>query len=90
MIFDYQRIKDDFPNLIKNWFSKYELLEPAFDLVFEQFYLGNRFTVNTFLNLAQSAETFHARIHNHTRIPKTEYKLMKKEILKVAPTKYHK
>jgi hypothetical protein len=90
MIFDYRRIKDDFPNLIKNWFSKYELLEPAFDLVFEQFYLGNRFTVNTFLNLAQSAETFHARIHNHTRIPKTEYKLMKEEILNATPTKYHK
>jgi len=89
MIFNYHLIKADFPKIISNWFSKYELLEPAFDLVFEQFYNGNRFTVNTFLNLAQSAETFHARIHNHTRIPKVQYKKMKEEILKVTATEYH-
>lgn len=89
MLFNYRQIKDSFPTLIKNWFSKYELLEPAFDLVFEQFYNGNRFNVNTFLNLAQSAETFHARIHNHTRIPKVDYKSMKDTILNLVPTKYH-
>ena len=38
MLFDYQRIKSDFPTIIKNWYAKYELLEPAFDLVLEQFY----------------------------------------------------
>ena len=89
MIFDYRRIKNNFPYIIKTWYSKYELLEPAFDLVFEQFYNGNRFTINTFLNLAQSAETFHARVHNHTRIPRGEFKEMKKEILEVVPDKYH-
>lgn len=89
MLFDYRRIKDEFPNIIKSWFEKNELLEPAFNLLFEQFYNGNRFTVNTFLNLAQSAETFHARIHNHTKIPREEFANMKKEILEVTPTKYH-
>ncbi len=89
MIFDYRRIQPDFKNIIKNWYSKYELLEPAFDLVFEQFYNGNRFTVNTFLNLAQSAETFHARVHNHTKIPREQYKKMQKDILKVVPPEYH-
>ena len=53
-------------------------------------YTKNRFNENTFLNLAQSAETFHARIHNHTKIPKEEYKIMKEEILKLTPSKYHK
>lgn len=89
MMFDYRRIKDDFPKIIKNWYSKYELLEPAFDLVFEQFYNGNKFSVNTFLNLAQAAETFHSRIDNHTKIPRDEYKKMKEEILSVAPVEYH-
>ena len=89
MIFDYRRIQPDFETIIKNWYSKYELLEPAFDLVFEQFYNGNRFTVNTFLNLAQSAETFHARVHNHTKIPREQYKKMKEDILKVVPAEYH-
>ncbi len=90
MLFDYKRIKDDFSTIIKNWYKKYSLLEPAFNLLFEQFYNGNRFTVNTFLNLAQSAETFHARVHNHTKIPRDEYKIMKDEILKVTPTGFHK
>jgi hypothetical protein len=89
MLFDYQLIKADFPKIIAEWFSKYELLEPAFDLVFEQFYNGNKFTVNTFLNLAQSAETFHARIHNQTRIPRAEYKKMKEDIFKVVDSDYH-
>jgi len=89
MIFDYRRIKVLFPELIKNWFSKYGLLEPAFNLVIEQFHNPNRFNVNTFLNLAQAAETFHARTNNHTRIPKTDYKTMKEEILKLTPSKYH-
>lgn len=89
MIFDYRRIKSEFPAVIKNWYAKYELLEPAFDLVFEQFYNGNIFTVNSFLNLAQSAETFHARVHNHTKIPREKYKKMKEDILAVAPSEYH-
>lgn len=89
MIFDYRRIQEEFDTVIKSWYSKYELLEPAFDLVFEQFYNGNKFTVNTFLNLAQSAETFHARVHNHTKIPREQYKKMKEDILKVVPNEYH-
>lgn len=90
MLFTYRGIQDKFPEIIQNWYAKYELLEPAFNLVFEQFYNGNRFSENTFLNLAQSAETFHARTHNHTKIPRDEYKDMKEEILKLTPSKYHK
>jgi hypothetical protein len=89
MIFSYWKIKSDFSSIIYNWYSKYELLEPSFDLVFEQFYNENSFSVNTFLNLAQSAETFHARVHNHTRIPRDQYKKMKEDILKITPNEYH-
>ncbi len=89
LIFGYRSIETDFQRIIQNWFSKYELLEPAFDLVIEQFHRGNQFNVNTFLNLAQAAETFHARTNNHTRIPKDDYKIMKEEILKLAPSKYY-
>lgn len=89
LIFEYRGIKDDFELLIQNWYSKYEILEPAFDLLIEQFHRRNQFNVNTFLNLAQAAETFHARTNNHTRIPRGEYKKMKEEILKSSPPKYH-
>lgn len=89
LIFRYNSIKNDFPKLIQNWFAKYELLKPAFDLLLEQFHRRNQFNTNTFLNLAQSAETFHARVNNHTRIPKDDYKRMTDEILKLTPTIYH-
>ncbi|MEL4307597.1 ApeA N-terminal domain 1-containing protein [Joostella sp. CR20] len=90
MIFSYREIASKFPELIKNWYGKYDLLEPAFNLLFDQFYQGTRFNENSFLNLAQSAETFHARIHNHTKIPREEYNIMKEEILKTTDSKYHK
>ena len=89
MIFNYRKIEKTFPARIKNWFAKYELLEPAFDLLFEQFYNDKMFTVNTFLNLAQAAETFHARVDNHTKMPKADYTKMKDEILNLAPKVYH-
>jgi len=88
MLFGYGHIKDEFPEIIKNWFAKNELLEPAFNLLFEHFYNNERFTENTFLNLAQAAETFHARIHNHTKMPKSDYDKMKEEICSIAPAKY--
>jgi hypothetical protein len=89
MLFNYIQIKDSFPLIIKNWFEKYEKLSPAFNLLFEQFYNGTSFTENTFLNLAQSAETLHSRVYDHTKIPKEEYLTMKKEILELVPNKYH-
>lgn len=89
MLFSYSNISSEFSTLMRNWFKKYELLEPAFNLLFDQFYNSSRFTVNTFLNLAQSAETFHARLHDHTRMDKKDYTAMKKEIREKVPEKYH-
>lgn len=89
MLFCYGHIKDDFQSIIKNWYQRYDQLEPAFNLLFEQFYNNDRFSENTFLNLAQAAETFHARTHNHTRMPKADFTNMKAEILTLAPSKFH-
>lgn len=88
MLFNYTKIKDVFPLIIKNWFENYDRLSPAFNLLFDQFYNGAIFNENTFLNLAQSAETLHSRIYDHTKIPKEEYEAMKKEILEKLP-QYH-
>jgi hypothetical protein len=87
MLFCYRDIKDKFPIIIEKWYKKYELLEPAFDLVFEQFYNNGRFNENTFLNLAQSAETFHARTHIQPT-KNEEIKTIEKEIIKTIQEKY--
>lgn len=89
MLFSYQAIKLKFPAIIKEWYTKYDILRPAFNLLFEQFYSDGTFTENSFLNLAQAAETFHARVNNHTKMPKKEYEQMKRDIMEVAPNKYH-
>ncbi|KQO21255.1 hypothetical protein ASF10_14140 [Flavobacterium sp. Leaf82] len=89
MLFNYTQIKADFPKIIKNWFEKYNKLSPAFNLLFDQFYNGAIFNENTFLNLAQSAETLHSRLYNHTKMPKNDYKKMKQHILEVLPIEYH-
>lgn len=89
MLFYYYAIKDDFEKIIKNWYKNYSLLAPAFNLVFEQLYNKSRFSENNFLNLAQAAETFHARLHNHTKLPRDVYKKMKEEILSASPAKHH-
>ncbi|HTB06924.1 MAG TPA: HEPN domain-containing protein, partial [Bacteroidia bacterium] len=90
MLFAYGHIHKEFPTIIKEWYRKYEILEPAFNLLFEQFYNNDRFTENTFLNLAQAAETFHARLNNHTKMPKSDYAQMKKAIYAGTPKEFHR
>ncbi len=38
MLFNYTQIKDFFPQAIKLWYQKYDNLDAAFNLLFDQFY----------------------------------------------------
>lgn len=87
-LFTYTDIRGDFQAIIHKWYDLHGLLEPVFNLFFEQFYLSN-YDENSFLNLAQAAESFHARLHKRTRMPKAEYQEMRREILGLAPVQYH-
>jgi hypothetical protein len=90
MLFCYKDIKDIFPEIIKNWFDKYKDFESAFNLLVEQFY-NDVFTTDTFLNLAQAAESFHA--HSNLNIPKRPKTkddiLWEEEILNSVDEKHH-
>ena len=88
MISPYNLIKEYFPEIIINWYKNYELLEPALNLLMEQF-KNDTFSENSFLNLAQAAETFHLRTSNHKKMSDSEYKIMKKRMLDSAPIEYH-
>jgi hypothetical protein len=88
MLFNFDHFGDDFEDFIKKWYSMYSLLEPSFNLVFGQFYSGNSFTSNIFLNLVQAAESFHTRIHDRPKYSKEDFNRMKKEILESVPFKY--
>ena len=89
MLFSYRDIEEDFPDIISKWYKKYDDLESSFNLLIEQFFNDKRFSENTFLNLAQCIESFHAHTRNKPKIPKDEYNDMKKHILSTVDSKYH-
>lgn len=89
MLFAYGHIKSDFETIIQSWFNKREILEPVYNLLFDHFYLIGPYTENSFLNLAQAAETFHARLYDHTKMLPVDYDKMKTDILAVVDPKYH-
>jgi hypothetical protein len=89
MLFCYGNIKTNFPAIIKNWYEQYDKLESSFNLLIEQFYNDKRFSENTFLNLAQAAESFHAHTRNRTKMPKVNYETMRNEILSNVDRRYH-
>ena len=84
MLFTYDDIKEVFPSIITNWFTKYEKLNPAFNLVFYHFYTNEKIIDVFFLNLAQAAESFHLLLNiknKHSRIlPRAEFKKKQKKI----------
>lgn len=88
MLFSYKNIQTEFPFIIKKWYANKKVLGACLDLVFDQLH-NKRFSENTFLNLAQAAETFHARLYNHTKMARADYKKMKDDILSISPPQYH-
>ena len=89
MLFCYENIKDNFPELIKKWFEKYDILKPIFNLFIAQFYTAEAFMENKFLNLAQAAEAFHAHTRETIKMPKKDYDRMTKDILSSVNENYH-
>lgn len=90
MLFAYRLIQNDFTAIISKWYENRYELEPVYNLLFEQYYTTSAFNENAFLNMAQAAESFHARLTNHTRMLAADYDEMKKEILAAVNPKYHK
>ncbi len=90
MLFDYRNIKDVFQEVYQKWNNLHTRLEPAFNILFEQFYNSHKFSENSFLNLAQAIETFHARMHENTnKMPRESFEKMKIHLLDVSFTEYH-
>lgn len=89
MLFCYSNINEIFPEIIKKWYEKYDLLNPICGMMFGFFKNDNLILENRFLNLAQSIETFHSRVHNRKKIDDTKFKQMKEEILKSVSSNHH-
>ncbi|CAD0007768.1 ApeA N-terminal domain 1-containing protein [Flavobacterium chungangense] len=84
MLFTYDDIKDKFPEIISNWFEKYKILNPTFNLIFYHFYRSEKIIDVFFLNLAQAAESFHYLLNIKNKqskiLPKAEFERRRNKI----------
>lgn len=63
MLFTLRDIEGRTNQFIRNWYEKYEMLKPVYDLYFGNLYSPFSFAENRFLNLAQAIETYHRRVY---------------------------
>ena len=89
VFFTYDNIAQRFPEMIRVWYQKYEQLDHIMYLLFQQFYLRLHFTENSFLNLAQAIESYHERSRPLTKMPKSDYKKMRTDLLATSAPQYH-
>ena len=89
VFFTYRNIEQLFPKMIKIWYQKYEQLDHIMYLLFQQFYLRSHFTENSFLNLAQAIESYHERTRPLTKMPKSDYEIMRNNLLATSAPEYH-
>ncbi|MFC2188303.1 HEPN domain-containing protein [Fulvivirgaceae bacterium LMO-SS25] len=56
----HNKISEEFPEVIKNWFNQYSQYSDPLGLFFDQISYKQKFSYNTFLNQMQSLESLHA------------------------------
>jgi hypothetical protein len=74
--------------VVKNWFKKRELLQPACDAYFSTLYQRGMYLNNKLLNLTQALESYHRRVMKNIELPKKEHEKRIKKILENAPSVY--
>jgi len=90
MVFTYKEISRKFRSLLKNWFSKAELLKPVSDLFFGTLYNPRMYLTNEFQNLVQAIESYHRRTMRNYDLPKKQHQKRIAEILRAIPEKHEK
>lgn len=80
-LISYSIIKDDFPELIKNWYQKHKEIKPVFSLMLYTFRDKLKFSEDKFMDVVRAVETFHRRTQNRTKLPLTDFESKLKSIL---------
>src|SRR5690606_5659347 len=57
----YDDIKEQFPELIKNWYQKYHEIKPVFSLLLYSFKDKLKFSEDKFMDMIRAVETFHRK-----------------------------
>ncbi|MDX5576630.1 HEPN domain-containing protein [Streptomyces sp. ID01-9D] len=80
MVLPYQYIKDDLNIILSNWFDKYELLNPVFDLYFGTMYNSSMYLQHRFSSLIQAIESYHRRVYGGKYLEEGQYEELTNQI----------
>jgi hypothetical protein len=61
MFFIFKDISISFELFVRNWFNRYKILSPVFDLYFSNVYTPKMYAETRFLNAVQAIESYHRR-----------------------------
>lgn len=87
-IFCYTDIKDNFRNLIKNWFDVFPKIAPSVNLLNELLIRKDTTLEIRFLSAIQAVETFHRNIFGGEEMPKAQFDRKLSEILASVPEEH--
>ena len=90
MLFTFGDISERFETSFRNWFSKFDLLRPVYDLFFGTLYNPSMHLQQRFLNLVQAIESYHRRTMKNYELPKEEHRERTAAILDSCPDQYKK
>ena len=72
-LFSFKDIEYKFDTCLKNWYTKYEMLEPICQLYFGSYYGRFVYVDLKFLSLVQALESYHRIISSNEELPKPEH-----------------
>lgn len=88
-LFSYQGVKDNWQEIVNNWWSQYGTLEPVIDLYLRDFYNHkSKFSENQFLEVIHALESINRRTSSSKLMPTVEFRIRKKEIISSAKEEY--
>ncbi|NTZ06209.1 hypothetical protein FCJ61_06360 [Burkholderia metallica] len=88
MLFNFPQIRSDWERIVKNWFSAYDLIDPALNLYFSTKTGVHRYLDGKFLALAQGLETYHRRISSEKQMDENSFDSLKESLIEGCPEKY--
>jgi hypothetical protein len=83
--FHFDSVRRHFPQILANWFERYDELEPVFDLFFLQVYNQHLNIEFQFLGLLQALEALHRRVVGGAYMSVDEYKPVRDHLVSSIP-----
>ncbi|WP_175796552.1 HEPN domain-containing protein [Burkholderia anthina] len=88
MLFNFLQIRGDWERIINNWFSAYDLIDPALNLYFSTKTGVHKYLDSKFLALAQGLETYHRRTSNEKQMDEKAFESIKELLTEKCPEEY--